>query len=263
MALRILASQASMDSAMKLRTAIESLLGLPTKTILVSNDAGVANSHKVLLRYGCGYGTLSNEPEWGNKNFSNLCIDKLSFSKTFNGIIPVPVFINDSFPTEFPVLIRSTLTGAQSEGITVAHNQQQFMSAWRNDYFWTKYFSFDSELRVYAVFLDSQIHWRVYKKVPRDSVKTGDEFICGRNGEDNTKWILKDTSFYPKVKAILEKMRPKVLSMGGRFVGIDMIYVPTMSNYVTLELNSGPWLTLTTADWLAKIFVDDQKSLFR
>lgn len=261
--MKILAATASMESAMKLRDAIEKLVGLEQKSILVSHNSGACRDHKVIMRYGSSFGNLDLEPEWGNPGFSQLCIHKDAFSNAFKSIITVPIFIDDSFPESFPVLVRSTLTGAQSAGITLVHNPKEFMNSWTEGSVWTKYYHFDFEVRVYAVFLEDNIAFRIYKKVPRDDVELSDEFITGLDGEDNAAWLLKDAGAYPKVRSILERMRTKVLEMGGRFVGIDMIYSRELRDYVTLELNSGPWLTLSTASWLANIFIRDQWSKFQ
>lgn len=258
MSMKILASKASMDSAMKLRDSVEKLLKLKAKTILVSSDSDACAGHEVIMRYGCSYGNLSKEPAWGNKAFSSLCIDKLATSLAFKDLVTTPQFVNDDLPTEYPVLVRETLTAAQSAGIHVCRSGKDFMKVWKPGFFWTKYYDHEFELRVNVVFTSDGNHTRIYKKVPR--TETGEDvFICGNAGEDNTHWVLRDLSAYPKVGVIINAMRPKILELGGKFVGIDMIYVPSLRDYVVLELNSGPWLTQTTSDWLAGIFIKDSK----
>ena len=150
---KILTSTASADSAMKLRDAIEKIAGLPEKTVLVSKSSKSCVGFPVLLRYGCGYGKLDVEPDWGNPEFTNkFCIDKLQFSALLaNSGVVVPQFHSNILPTEYPVLVRETLTGAKSEGINVVHNAEEFLNVWTIGFWWTKYFKHDMELRVYIV----------------------------------------------------------------------------------------------------------------
>ena len=263
MGYRILTSTASADSAMKLRDAIEQKLGMEPKTILVSKESKNCADHQVLLRYGCGYGTVNPEPEWGNPSFINLCIDKLQFSEIFSGVVTVPRFSQTSFPKEFPVLIRETLTSTQSKGVHVVHSEEEFMQLWQPGFFWTKFFKAEFELRVQLVLLENGYATRIYKKVPRESSDSGTELSDFIVSGDNTAWKLKDESHYPKVVQIVEKMGKTIYQLGGRFIGIDMIWVPDIKEYVVLEFNSGPWLTKPSAEWLANIFVESQWSKFK
>lgn len=260
---KILTSTDSADSAMKLRDSIEKILGMESKTILVSKNSKNCSEYKTLMRYGCQYGELFPEPEWGNPDFTKLCIDKLKFSEIFSGIITVPIFNNKIFPKEFPVLIRETLTSTQSKGVHVVHSEEEFMELWQPGYYWTKFFKAEFELRVQLVLTEREYYVRIYKKVPRESnnISEGnDDFIVSG---DNTVWKLRDESKYPKVTTIVQKMCKTIYQMGGRFLGIDMIYVPEIKDYVVLEFNSGPWLTKTSAEWLANIFVENQWSKFQ
>lgn len=263
MGYRILTSTASADSAKKLRDAIEQKLGMEPKTILVSKESKNCADHKVLLRYGCGYGTLNPEPEWGNPSFINLCINKLEFSELFSGIVNVPVFSSTSFPRQFPVLIRETLTGTQSRGINVIHSEEEFMKIWQPGYYWTEFFKAEFEMRVQLVLTENRYETRLYKKVPRESHNSGTESSDFVVAGENTIWKLKDESYYPKITEIIQKMSKTIYTMGGRFIGIDMIYVPDIKEYVVLEFNSGPWLTRPSAEWLANIFVESQWNKFK
>ncbi len=260
--LKILASKTSMDSAMLLRDSIEEILGLKAKTIKVSKESTSCEGDTVLLRYGAGYGSLQKEPEWSSKAFFKTCINKQAFSETFRNDFLVPVFENEDLPTKYPVLIRETLEGTQSKGINVVHNAKEFLKHWTPGFFWTEFFKAQFELRVYLALSDKDYTMRIYKKVPREQGDSDDEFIAGENGEDNTSWSLRNPADYPKVTAIVEKMLPKLYKMGGRFTGLDMIYVPEKKNYVTLEMNSGPWLTKKTSVWLADFFLRTQGAKF-
>lgn len=258
MGYRILTSTASADSAMKLRDAIELKLGMEPKTILVSKNSKNCAGHQVLMRYGCAYGELNPEPEWGNPSFINTCIDKLAFSRLFSNIIQTPLFWQKVFPREFPVLIRETLTGTQSQGVHVIHSEEEFMSIWQPGFFWTKFFKAEFEMRVQVALMEGGFHTRLYKKVPREQAE--EDFVVSG---DNTAWMLKNIEYYPKIDQIVGKMAETIYIMGGRFIGIDMIYVPDIKDYVVLEFNSGPWLTKPSAEWLANIFVENQWSKFK
>jgi hypothetical protein len=253
-----------MDSAMKLRNSIEDLLGLERKTILVSKISGEGGcrGNTVILRYGCSWGNLEKEPSWGNKHFTDICIDKMQTSEKFRDIIRTPIFINDTVPTEYPVVIRESLTSNQSQGLHIVHNEKEFRDLWQDHFYWTKYFEHDSEIRVNAVFLEDSMHCRIYKKIPKDNIVIEGEFVPGEGGNDNSNWVLKYNTDYPKVIRILKTMKERVLDLKGKFVGIDMIYCPEFKDYVVLELNSGPWLTKLTCDWLARIFLEDTKKEF-
>lgn len=260
MTYKILTSNASADSAMKLRDAIERVLGMEPKTILVSKNSNNCQGDTVIARYGCGYGHLNQEPEWNSPVFINLCISKFDFSELFKEIVPVPLFHNDTQPSEFPVLIRDTLTGTQSNGVHVVHGWKEFLENWSPNKYWTPFFDVDFELRVLLVLEKDKYHCRIYKKEPVDVIDHDRDFIVR---EDNTSWKLKDPSYYPKVTKILEKMAPTIYQRGGRFAGLDMIYVPARKDYVVLEANSGPWLSLKAAEWLAGIFVKTQWNKFK
>ncbi len=257
---KILSCTASCDSAMKLRDAIEEILGFNHKDILVSKDSSQCSGFDVLLRYGCGYGRLKTEPEWNSPKFINTCIDKRTFSRLFRGIVPVPVFHENGIPNSYPVLVRETLTGAKSEGVHLVHNRQEFDETWQNGFYWTEFFHADFELRVLLALSKNSYDLRIYKKEPVDGKSHHDEFIVEG---DNTNWRLKDAAYYPKAVSTVEKMIPKIYELGGRFCGIDVLYVPSRKEYVVLELNSGPWLTLPAAKWLAGLFVKFQWEHFK
>ena len=259
--MKILASSASMDSAVLLRDFIEKILGLEHKAILVSSTSEACAGHDVILRYGCGYGKLEKEPVWGNKDFSNLCIDKARTSALLADLVTTPVFESKKLPKDFPVLIRETLTGAQSTGVHLVHNEDEFLQNWKTGFVWTKYFKHTFEIRVNAVFQKEGVSMIIYKKVPNGAATEAslEEFIPGDGGADNCKWLRKDNNYYKKVYDQLLKIKDRIMENGGTFVGIDMIYVPELEDYVILELNSGPWLTKYSAEWLANIFVKAMK----
>lgn len=262
MSYKILSSTQSMDSAMKLRDALEKILGMNPKTILVSKDSGNCKGFPVLLRYGCGYGKLSPEPEWSSLRFFETSINKMKFSRYFRDVAAVPVFINERLPEKYPVLIRKTLTAKASEGIVVVENEEEFAQNWSPDYYWTQYFKYDIEIRVYVVLSETGYSLRIYRKVPRGNVPENTEFICGLNGDDNTAWILKDPSSYPKAVKVIDNLFPKLWDLGGRFTAFDMIYSTERSEYITLEMNSGPWMTKPCAEWLAQNFIESQGHKF-
>lgn len=259
---KILSSTYSMDSAMKLRDAFEKILGLEPKTILVSKDSGNCKGFPVLLRYGCGYGSLSPEPEWSSLKFFDVSIDKRKFSDYFKDVITVPVFVNESLPQKYPVLIRKTLTGKASEGIVIVENEKDFARNWSPDYFWTQYFKYDIEIRVYVVLSEKGYSLRIYRKVPTTEIPPNTEFVCGLNGDDNTAWILKDPAYYEKAVKVIDKLFPKLWDLGGRFAAFDMIFSTERSEYITLEMNSGPWMTKPCAEWLAQKFIETQGHKF-
>lgn len=261
---KILSSNTSIESAMKFRTALEERLGLEPKTILVSKNSNHCQEVPVLLRYGCGYGKLNPEPEWNSPTFINdFCIDKKTFSDSLREVVPAPQFFNREIPREFPVLIRETLSGTKSGGVITVDNEQEFMSSWNPAFWWTPYYFFDFELRVYLVITSDKYSMRIYKKIPEEGVDTEGTFITRADDDDNTGWYLRNNKYYPKVKAIVEKLVPVFWEKGGRFVGLDMIYVPALKTYVTLEGNSGPWLSKANAEWLAGEFVNSQWQKFR
>lgn len=262
MSYKILASTVSMDSAMKLRDSLEKLLGMEHKTILVSKDSGNCKGHTTLLRYGCGYGQLFPEPEWSSMDFFDTSIDKAKFVDYFKDVIAVPSFQNRILPKKFPVLIRKTLTGKASEGIVIVRDEETFVQNWNPGYYWTEYFQHEIEIRVYVVLSEKGYDLRIYRKVPREDVPEHTEFICGLNGDDNTAWILKDTKYYEKAVKVIEKLFPKLWNLGGRFAAFDMIYSTERSEYITLEMNSGPWMTKPCADWLAQKFIETQGKKF-
>jgi hypothetical protein len=137
--------------------------------------------------------------------------------------------------------------------------------AWKTGSYWTPFIKHNMEIRVLAVFNDEwETEMRIYKKVPRESDESSsEEFVVGLNGEDNTKWLLKDNSSYPKVTRIIEAIEDRIISLDGTFVALDMIYSDVEKDWVVLEMNSGPWLSLPAAEWLARLFIRDNGNLFK
>lgn len=253
---KILTSTASADSAMKLREALTAVLGLKEKDIIVSKSSTKCQKDTVLLRYGCGYGELPKEPEWNSMKFINdFCINKYEFVKMMQPLVKVPEFDMENLPTEFPVIIRESLTKSKSEGVYVVHNSKEFLQHWQAGFWWTKFYKSDFELRVLVALSEKEYAVRIYKKEPANGVEKADDFIV--EGE-NTVWRLKNPQYYPKVIKAVEKMLPTVWKNGGRFFAADMLYVPSEKDYVVLELNSGPWLTKGAAEWLAHRFAEYQ-----
>jgi len=55
----------------------------------------------------------------------------------------------------------------------------------------------------------------------------------------------------------LERISHRFAELGGKFAALDFIYHDKSKTYVLLEINSGPWLSKTTAQWFAKLFLAD------
>jgi hypothetical protein len=242
---KILTCNTSINSAMLLRDEIEELTG---KHYLVSSEAANIGQDGCLLRYGNGLGFRERYPdtEFNPKQFIELTAHKRRFSDMMKllGILS-PEFHFNGEPEQFPVLIRTTLTGSGGEGITPARNKDEFRAIIRDGDCWTPYYDVAYEVRAYVAG-DKITH--CYYKVPfahqeGDKIKIRSEYHFAFSSPEGK----------------FQKLRKAINTISeathGKFYSVDAGWLPHRKEYVLFEGNSGSWMNKGIANALAKYLV--------
>jgi glutathione synthase/RimK-type ligase-like ATP-grasp enzyme len=240
--MQILTNRYCYPSAKILRDELVKLTG---ERIFVTHRPEVIRN--LCLRYGNsspifrGRDTNYNSPE-----FIRLCSSKLSTSRilTDNNIL-TPQFFGQGKPTEYPVLIRESLSLSGGRGIHLAQDEQDFVSKWRPGFYWTPFIQTSSEYRIHI--LGNQIS-RIFKKVRREGLE--EEKFPIRNLHKGYHFSLRtNLSKFDNLKVLVENLS-KFLDM--KFCGLDVAWT-TNKQYIVWELNSAPGLqNETTASFYAE-----------
>jgi hypothetical protein len=244
----ILTCSLSRPSARMLRNSIFELTG---KRFLVSNTP--VHAGPKLIRYGnCMDYPISTE--FNNVDFIMLCCRKMQFSKLLlkNGFY-TPEFFMDVTPKEsdFPVMIRSTTTGAAGKGIKIAKNQDEFIAKARRGDVWTRFVALSSEFRVHV--LGGKVA-KVFKKIP-DIGYVEDEFPI-RTATHYHFSVVKDDEKFP----VLRKSVANLTSIiKGGFYGLDVAWDANRKEYFFLEANSAPGLNSITVKMYAEFLVKEME----
>jgi len=235
----ILTNRAEYPSARLLRDAIEKESGT---YMLVTGFPERARGLKI--RYGCsapierGRDTVFNSPE-----DIAVMVSKSRFSRLLREHdLPTPIFYQGRYPSDFPVLIRESLSSFGGRGIHVADNSRVFENLYRNAFWWTTYIPTIFELRVHV--LGGKIA-KVFKKVS----ERPDELMPIRNITRGYHFSLVDNNKYPKVEALVktigEFFKPA-------FYALDIGWDSRNKEYFIFEANSAPGLNENTAELYAK-----------
>ena len=254
----ILTSSTSMPSAKALRDAIERITG---RHYLVTNREGVAQN--CVARYG-GSIMVPGLDSGLNSVERIACLgNKSSFARAISGPdkpYEVPVFhVQSNEPTEFPVLVRETLTGYGGVGIHIVHNIEEFNAIWRRGWWWVHYYQFTSEYRVHVA--GGRV-LRVFEKVRSEGLET-EEFPIRNSDRGYHFSLVERPRFGESIRRAVESICSIpmfsqgffALDMGG-IVGSQRENRP--ARLIIIEGNSAPGLTEndTTADMYAGYIVD-------
>lgn len=238
----ILTSKVCLPSAKLLRDALQEKYN---ERILVTTD-----NNKVRNRLLFAYGKCINNNPLNSMEFINLCANKLSFSSLLNSNnIYSPIFYNNQEPqnSDYPVLIRKTLTGHGGQGIVLINNAEEFHTTWRGNYYWTKFIKTQFELRVH-VFEGNII--KLFKK-EFDGVESDYPI---RNLDNGYHFALKKVEKYPKVIDLVQNKLNNLLN--GIHYGLDLGYDTEKREYIIYECNTGCGLNTETAYLYANLIYD-------
>ncbi len=172
-------------------------------------------------------------------HFSHSLVEKGYYSPTFYAEVYRNGKVTIEEPKEFPVLIRTTLTGKEGKGIIVCENEQEFLANWRNNYFWTKYIPTEFELRVHVA--NGKI-LRIFKKLPPEI----EEKYPIRNNARGYHFSLVRTDLYKRVSEIVTGLST-FPEFSGQFYALDMGWDKINKKYFIYEANSCPGMNENTA----------------
>lgn len=200
---------------------------------------------RVLVRYG----NSSKYPQIGltdynSKELIQLLVDKKKFSEVLleEGFI-APQFKSDTLPLQkdYPIVLRTTLTGFKGRGIVVITNIEDFNRYVTKNSFWTKFFSLSSEFRFHVGVDKNKTPrlLRVAKKIPREDDYVERRFPIRTNENYKFSLLNEPESRFPKLCS-------EVLSvanlLGKGFYALDVGWSRDLKRPVFLEGNSAPGL---------------------
>ena len=242
---KILACEGTSVSACKLRDAIGDLTG---KHFTVSKDAAHIDREGVLIRYGNGFPIRNDCPDtvFNPAEFIALTAHKRRFSDKMKELgILSPEFHRNGEPEQFPVLIRSTLTGSGGEGIKPARDRDEFRSNFQPGDCWTPYYDVAYEVRAYVV--GGNVTHCFYK-----------EPFANQEGQDikiRSEYHFAFASPEGKFKKLKKAVDKIVEASHGKFFSVDAGWLPNINEYVLFEANSGSWMNKSICKPLAVYLV--------
>ena len=239
----ILSNPKTLPSARVLGEAI----GREGKSVIVTKYAEEVDPASYLVRYGNST-TVKNRKELGNSaEMIRICGDKQKTSEILMSHgIETPVFHSEMVPTDYPVLVRTTLTAFGGKGVFVAENMMEYTSLLTEGSVWTVWYNFSSEYRVHVV--GNEVA-RIFKKIftgedeEEYPIRTNSRYKFSlRTGFESFKYMIKF------VDSISSKLHLEL-------VALDIGFCADSRRYVLIELNSAPGLNNNTADIYARRIV--------
>lgn len=232
----ILTAPVAFPSAKLIR---EKLLLFTRNDILVTSDESrVRNKANILFSYGLP----SEYSRLNTSGFMHLCSNKNLCSSFLNEHgFTSPVFKRGT-PTrqDYPLLIRTTLTGHGGKGIIICHNERQFNTSWNTSYWWTKFINTTSEFRVHV--FDGAI-LKLFKKVRQEELEDNDYPI--RNLDNGYHFSLRNREDFPEIVSLVSNLSP--ILEGGTFYGLDIGRIKNQRDYIVFEINTACGLNEETA----------------
>jgi len=200
----------------------------------------------LILRYGNSTSVNNtNELDINSPEFIRLLVNKKKFSGVLlENNIKTPQYtqLNNSFPDDLPVMLRSTLTGCKGIGIKVINNIEDLMKEPVSSY-WTKFYNFTSEYRIHVV--ENKII-KVFRKILKEGEQK-EEFPIRTSKKYKFSYVDYEEQFkkgkYIRLTEIVDKTC-KVLD--GKFLALDIGY-DEKESYIIIEGNSAPGLNKKTA----------------
>lgn len=245
----ILTHKVCIESAILVR---EKILEATGRKFLVYKEASSVPSTGCFFRYGNGMSLRDGiqDTDINTPDFCTLATCKNRFSellleKGFN----TPAFHKHGFPSDqdFPVMLRSTLTGCYGTGITVVSNEEEFLENWKSGSVWTKFIETDYEVRAYV--LDGEMIYAFYK-VPFEHQKN-DKYPVRSEYHYSYVDISRPSSFL----FLKKQIRELGTHLNGKIYSLDVGHLPE-GGYIFFEANSGSWLNDSLASRYANYLID-------
>lgn len=244
----ILSNSGCIPSAKELREALVEL-GYP-KILITTNP-----EKDILFRYGnssyCNCNDLLNPPSFikllsNKKAFSNFCHDSE---------ITAPVFtrIKDKMPENFPILVRSTLTGSKSEGIYPINSFEE-LAKMNINYWWVPYYNLTQEYRIHVV--GGNIIKGFCKKFTGEVDKETGVIIRNNDNSQFSLIDIENTEKYNKLREIVRRVQDALYSIYENsilFYALDIGWGKNKKEYIIIEGNTAPGLNRNTALDYARI----------
>jgi glutathione synthase/RimK-type ligase-like ATP-grasp enzyme len=243
----ILASRGSFPSAKLFRDSIYKLSG---KRLLVTLDPTKVN--KLHIRYGNSSPVNCEDTEFNSPEFIQLLSNKKSFSDLLvSNEFPTIVF-KKGIPTDFPVLIRKTLSGQGGSGIVASFNLEHYQrinGVEGRNYFYSPYIPFESEFRVH-IFSGEVI--KIFRKTLHSDPNPDDILI--RNNDSCNFTRVDPSNFNSKRLVYFMETVANDLHISNYFLGLDIgLY---NGRFYIIEGNSAPGLNEYTAEEYASKFLE-------
>lgn len=222
----------------------DSLQELLNQRIII-NPRRIRNDN-IILRYGSTVPIPTGiESNYNSIESIFVCRNKLLFSKLMeNNNIFSPTYSKET-PTEFPILIRETLTGHGGIGIHIIRNLEEFNRVWNPRFYWTKYEFLQSEYRIHI--FNGEI-LRIFKK----ELEEISDFPIRNN--HSCHFSLKNPDQFPKLKTKIDEFA-KIKEFSQGFFGLDVGW--NRENFFFIEANSAPGLNETSGSLLAEKIYDN------
>lgn len=244
----ILTAGSSFPSAMLIRDAIEETVH---RHYYVYKDANKVRNKGILFRYG-NDAAVEGDTSFNSPLFISLSKNKMNFSLFCkeNELYSPEYFTREVVPTEFPVVMRSTLTGYGGVGIHFARNIDEFNQTMCRTWHWTPFVRCQFELRMHL--FNGEVN-RIYKKEP---IHEESEFPI-RNSYNEYHYSLKNNDKYPKVLELGNRLGELFRPLGGKFAAVDLGWDAVNKKYFIFEINSAPGLNRTNAMEYAQFILNE------
>lgn len=238
----ILASKVSFPSAKLLRDYLGQFTS--ERIRVVSSENKVVNKNNILFSYGypSEYSKLNSADFIRFCSNKKVCSDYLInngfYSPEFKRTVPLV--------SDYPILVRSTLTGHGGRGINICQNREQFTKVWNPTYWWTKFVETNAEYRVHC--FNGKILRLMRKDLVDNNVEENDYPV--RNLDNGYHFSPRRLDNYDGIVRLVERLQLKLT--GGIFYGLDLGYMPDKKDYFIFEINSACGLNDNTALLLAE-----------
>jgi hypothetical protein len=258
----IVSAKLTMPSAKLLAKHLEKLGGgaIPV-TSRVSKV--VLHDTSIYLRYGNSF-KLRQAEQWRETERNSaedikFLIDKRKVSERLleNGFIS-PKFVSATMPTEkdFPLIVRTTLTGSQGKGMFPCIDAGVFSNHWVHGAHWCSYISVKSEYRFFVYKQNNGTEpriFRVSKKILREGATDSRKIKIRHNDLYKYSRRYEPLKKYPKMcKDVIRvsKLLP------GRFFALDIGWSTNVGT-VFFETNTAFGLDNGSAKQLAEQILED------
>lgn len=223
--MRLLTTRSMFPSANLLRNDLEAALN---RTIYITTRP----ARNIVLRWGCsadvGYPVDINTP-----GIINLASNKLAWSRRLseNGIFTPLYSTEEPSATDYPIIVRTTLSGFGGAGIHVCENAEQ----WRHfaEHYWTRFIKISSEFRVHV--LGGTIV-RLFRKV-RETGEPEEQFPI-RNLQRGYSFKLSSLDTKQKLVSLVGTLLTVIGATEKTMLALDVGW--TDRGWLFLEGNSAP-----------------------